>query len=101
MAYNLTNKAVEDLLHIYAEGLNHFGQQLAEAYYFQLEKTFELLSNNPKLARERLELTPPVRVHPFQSHLIIYQIESDDNILIIRIRHKREDWETPLLSNGD
>lgn len=97
MTYHLTNKAIEDLLHIYAEGVKLFGQDLAEAYYAELETTFELLGANPKLARQRSELNPPVRVHPFQSHLIIYNIEPNDDVLIIRVRHSREDWEAPLL----
>ncbi len=101
MAYNLTNKAVEDVLHIYSEGLELFGQDLTEAYYTKLEFTFQLLADNPKLARQRLELNPPVRIHPFQSHLIIYQIDDNDDVLIIRVRHNREDWETPLLGDDE
>lgn len=99
MTYNLTNKAIEDLLHIYAEGLRLFGQDLAESYYAELESTFDLLAANPKLARQRAELNPPVRIHPFHSHLIIYNIEPNDDILIIRIRHNREDWEPPYLGD--
>ena len=99
MAYHLSNKAVEDLLHIYDEGLVLFGRNLTEAYFAKFENTFQLLAENPKLARERIELNPPLRIHPFQSHLIIYQIEENNDILIIRIRHSREDWETPLLGD--
>jgi len=52
---------------------------------------FEVISANPKMARERAELPPAVRVHPFKAHVIIYQIEGD-GVSIIRIRHGREDW---------
>ena len=39
-----------------------------------------------------LRLHPPVRVHRYQSHLIIYEIAEDDMVLILRVRHGREDW---------
>ncbi len=37
------------------------------------------------------ELNPAVRIHRYISHMIIYENEGDD-ILIIRVRHGREDW---------
>jgi toxin ParE1/3/4 len=45
---------------------------------------------------KRVELSPPVRIHPVQSHLVIYQIEDDGSVLIIRVRHVHEDWADPL-----
>ena len=42
------------------------------------------------MARERLEIHPPVRVHPYKSHVVIYKIEGPD-ILIIRARLGRDD----------
>ncbi|NKX17292.1 type II toxin-antitoxin system RelE/ParE family toxin [Ochrobactrum pseudogrignonense] len=44
------------------------------------------------MAREREEISPPVRIHPFKAHLIIYQIEQNGAILVIRIRNAFEDW---------
>ena len=43
------------------------------------------------MARERSELSPPVRAHPCGSHVILYTIEPD-GILIVRVRHERKDW---------
>jgi len=92
MAYRLTNKAADDLIHVYVEGVRLFGVAQAEKYYTELEERFELLAFNPHMARERQELIPPVRINPFISHVIVYQIEDDDDVLIIRVRHGREDW---------
>jgi toxin ParE1/3/4 len=31
-----------------------------------------------------------------QSHLVIYQIQDDGSVLIVRVRHGHEDWAEPL-----
>lgn len=91
MSFRLTQKAEEDLINIAEKGLELFGERQARFYHNALYDLFGVLSENPKMARERSELSPPVRVHPFKTHVVIYQIEGDD-ILIIRVRHGREDW---------
>lgn len=93
MAYRLTCKAAEDIIAIYEEGIRLFGAVQAEKYHFGIEKVFRLLSENPELAREREEITPPVRVHPYGTHLIVYIIEPKRDILIVRVRHGHEDWQ--------
>ncbi len=55
-------------------------------------ETFELLVQFPGLARERVELTPPVRIHPCGVHVIVYLVMETGDVLIVRIRHGREDW---------
>lgn len=91
MSYQLTKKAEEDLISIAERGIELFGERQAQFYHNALFELFEVISANPKMARERNELTPPVRVHPFKAHVIIYQVEGG-GISIIRIRHGREDW---------
>lgn len=44
------------------------------------------------MARERQELSPPMRIHPFKAHLVVYHIEEDGDVLIVRVRHGYEDW---------
>ncbi|WP_341871205.1 type II toxin-antitoxin system RelE/ParE family toxin [Stappia indica] len=44
------------------------------------------------MARERGEISPPVRIHPFKAHLVVYVMEEDGGILVVRIRHGHEDW---------
>jgi len=63
-------------------------------YYRKIEGMLELLSENPHMARERLEITPPVRIHPFRSHLIVYIVDDNNDIFIVRIRHEHEDWQS-------
>lgn len=96
MAYRLSRKAEDDLTQLLVGGEREFGAAQAELYFRGLERTFLLLSDHPRAARERAEITPPVRIHPYRSHVVIYRTDGDD-IVILRVRHGREDWDqTPL-----
>jgi len=92
MAYRLTRKAAEDISAIFSEGARRFGLGQAESYHLGLAGIFLLISDNPELARNRLEISPPVRVYPYGSHLIIYFVEENRDVLIVRVRHGHEDW---------
>jgi toxin ParE1/3/4 len=76
-------------------GAAEFGVDQAERYHEGLISAFDLLAANPLLARERTEFNPPVRLHPYQAHMIAYVVR-DDGILIIRVLHGRQDWERYL-----
>ena len=89
--YRLTRKAEEDVIGIYANGLRMFGSAQAARYHDELETVFQLLGENPGMARERREITPPVRIHPYKAHIIVY-VPDATGILIIRVRHGHEDW---------
>ena len=93
VAYRLTKQAAEDLRHIHREGKRLFGREQADRYHLHLRTALEILAQNPKAARERKEITPPVRVHPSGSHLIVYVENEIGGILVIRVRHCREDWQ--------
>jgi toxin ParE1/3/4 len=95
MAYRLTRKAAEDISVLFSKGARQFGLNQAERYHAGLEGIFQLLSDNPELARNRLEISPPVRVYPYGSHLIIYLVEGNRDVLIVRVRHGHEDWLAP------
>lgn len=91
MSYRLARRAEDDLDAIYTAGAEAFGAAQADAYAAGLIRTFQFLASYPRAARERSEATPPVRAHPYKSHLIVYVIEGDD-ILVARVRHAHEDW---------
>lgn len=93
MRYRLTREADDDITKIYLEGAELFGANQADRYHDELSAIFELIALNPEMARVRHELKPAVRVHPHRSHIVIYQIESDGSVLIVRVRHGREDWD--------
>lgn len=90
-AYRFTRAATDDLVAIYLEGLDRFGVAQADRYHDGLQRTFAFLAETPRAARLREEIDPPVRAHPFKAHIIVYD-EADDGVLILRVRHGREDW---------
>ncbi len=92
MAYILSVKAEEDILHILVESMRLFGLGQAEKYHLGMEQTFQFLAASPKAARERTEINPPVRIHPYGSHMIVYVIQPSGDAFILRVRHGREDW---------
>ncbi|XWN32723.1 MAG: type II toxin-antitoxin system RelE/ParE family toxin [Devosia sp.] len=92
MRYRLTRKAAEDVLRIYQQGIEMFGADQAARYHGRMKRTLETLARNSEIARPREELSPPARVHPCGSHIIVYTSEEGDNILVLRVRHGREDW---------
>jgi toxin ParE1/3/4 len=94
VAYALSREAEDDLIEIYIEGASRFGVGQADHYHGKIEHMFGLLAENPRMARERIEISPPVRIHPFHSHLIVYTVDDNDDIFIVRIRHGHEDWQS-------
>jgi toxin ParE1/3/4 len=96
MGYILSRKAEEDIIGIFLTGIEQFGQEQAERYHEQLDKCFRFLAENPLAAHERFEITPPVRIHPVGSHLVIYRVEETGELFIIRVRHGHEDWQSNM-----
>ncbi|CAC9597650.1 hypothetical protein [uncultured Gammaproteobacteria bacterium] len=92
MSYRLSSKAEDDIIAIFIEDAREFGIKQAQKYLSLLSDVLDLLDKNPKLAQQRFEINPPVRIYPFQAHLIIYLIDTSNNILIVRVRPQREDW---------
>lgn len=92
MPYEISEAAKNDILHLYVDGAERHGVDQAERYYAGLIRQFETLTLNPELYHERTEIMPPVRVCPYGVHVIIYVVNDVGKILIIRVRHGREDW---------
>ena len=63
----------------------------AEAYLLGIDRVLTLLAEQPTIARERREFDPPVRVHPYKSHLLVFRT-SDATLDVIRIVHARSNW---------
>jgi toxin ParE1/3/4 len=93
MGYVLSRKAEEEIIDIFLYGAQQFGVPQAERYHDLLGKAFQFLAENPEAARERTEIAPPVRIHPFETLLIFYVIDANDDVFILRVRHGREDWQ--------
>jgi len=81
-----------------------FGLTQADAYAASLRQAFELIATYPRSARKREEIEPIVRTSPHKAHIILY-VADEQGVLVLRIRHAREDWlSDPLgvaLETGD
>lgn len=87
--------AEADLADIWFQGAAKWGMDQAEFYADSLFALFDLLATYPEMAREREEYTPPVRIHPCRSHLVIYR-RKGHGIEIIRILHAHQNLMTYL-----
>jgi toxin ParE1/3/4 len=63
----------------------------AEAYTRGIVAFFDLLAEEPGIAREWRDIQPPLRIHPYQSHLIFFRA-TDDHVEVVRVLHGRSDW---------
>lgn len=97
MGFRLSFAAEEDIIGIAEEGVRLFGIAQACKYHDELFAVLDIIAANPRMARERHELTPPMRIHPFKAHLIVYVVAENDDILVVRVRHSHEDWSNEPL----
>ena len=93
----LTPAARRDLEAIWDFTAGRWSVAQAETYLRGLSALFGTLAAFPEVGRERREITPPVRLHPYRAHLVVYRVETDQ-LLIIRVLHGRQNW--PALLDG-
>ena len=91
MSYRLTVEADNDLTAIFWHGMEQFGAARTERYLNELEQVFAFLAEHPEAARLRADIDPPIRAYPQEVHIILYEIEGSD-VVIVRIRAARENW---------
>jgi toxin ParE1/3/4 len=93
--YRLSPAALSDLDAIWDYTVRIWSVGQAETYIRAIGSAMSLLVRHPEIARERLEIRPPVRVYRSGSHLILYRIE-DSWLNVLRIVHARQNWTTYL-----
>jgi toxin ParE1/3/4 len=88
-------KAEADLLEIWDYTVARWSVAQAEGYLGGLDQTLRLLCDHPDIARLHEEFTPPVRLHPYRSHLVIF-MASEAALEVIRVVHMRTNWAAVL-----
>jgi toxin ParE1/3/4 len=87
--------AEQDLLDIWLHTFTERGERQADAYLDDLSEVISLLAEQPQIARERTEFSPPVRIHPHAHHLIVY-IANSGGVNIVRVLHESMDVDEHL-----
>ncbi len=95
--YRLTPRARRDLDIIWDFTAAKWTYERADKYVTGIIEACETLLIHPEQAPEYIEITPPVRIHRYLSHLIVYRLECD-HLLVIRILHMRQNWQKLLSS---
>jgi len=93
--YRLSPAALTDLDAIWDYTARTWSVSQAETYIRRLAADMDLLVQHPGIARERVEIRPPVRLSRSGSHLVIYRIEAEW-LDLLRIVHARQNWAAYL-----
>lgn len=93
----LSPKAESDLEEIWYHTALTWSEAQADRYIESLVVVFDVLLAMPKMARERMDFVPPVRIHPTGAHLIIYRA-NESFLDILRVLGGQRDWQLLLES---
>lgn len=91
----VTRRAQQDIREIGQYTQDRYGQEQRRRYLAGMAEWFARSAENPDLAVERTELEPPVRIHRYERHMIVYRRE-EAGILIIRALHGSMDGPARL-----
>jgi|SRR5665648_260343 len=89
--YRLTNKAVEDLTHIWNYTFDKWSEDQADTYYYMLLDNCKELASNPNLGKNYSEITKKLLGFRVGRHLIFYRKIENNEIEITRILHEQMD----------
>jgi len=87
MRYELSERARADIKAIIIYTLENFGRGQADEYLDGLFKSFDLLTDNPRIG---MSVTGGVRRYIYRSHYVFYEIRGEV-IRIATIRHTRQE----------
>lgn len=90
-SFSLTNAAKGDLRNIARFTEKRWGREQRKLYLKGVDDAFRRLADSPALGPSSEYIASNLRKHPFQSHVIYYDIASPTQISIVRVLHKRMD----------
>ncbi|MGM0423010.1 MAG: type II toxin-antitoxin system RelE/ParE family toxin [Pseudomonadota bacterium] len=96
-AFQLSQKAVQDLYEIGQYTQEHWGKDQRIAYFDRMNRAFSRLAKTPERGRSAQHIRAGYHCYPVEKHIIFYQIK-DDTILIIRILHQSMDLPRHLIN---
>ncbi len=94
--YRLTNKATNDLIEIWDYTFETWSEVQAEKYYSQLTDAFSFIAENGEIGKNFSEIKKGLLGKNVGKHIVFYQFESENKIVIIRVLHERMDLKSRL-----
>jgi toxin ParE1/3/4 len=95
MRYVLRPRAQRDIEDIWDYSATIWNVDQAEIYIRQIQRTLQLLADDPQLGRPCDDIRASYRKHPSGSHFVFYRI-LNDGIEVVRILHERMEFEQHL-----
>lgn len=95
MRLRLSPEANEDIYLMHEFGAVAFGTRQADLYVDNLVLKFAEMEQYPEAVRERLEVSPPIRLWRYGAHHICYRVEGN-TVLVVRVLHHSMDWTNEL-----
>ena len=90
MRLNYSQAAVRDLKSIFIQSARKFGLQQADTYRDSLPRSLAFIAENPLAVPEYRNAKRTVRVHRYQSHVVIFEVREDE-VFVVRIVHGLRD----------
>jgi toxin ParE1/3/4 len=90
-AFQLTNKAKQDLKSIAAYTQKKWGKEQRRVYLKQFDDVFHLISKTPDIGIGCDYIKIGYRKFPVTTHVVFYRLISESEIEIVRVLHKRMD----------
>jgi toxin ParE1/3/4 len=87
-AYSVSKPAQADLVAIVRFTVERWGARQAVRYTQELEKGFQALAENPHIGRSADSVSPGLRRHELQKHVIFYRMKPR-GIRIVRVLHQQ------------
>lgn len=88
-------KAEADLAEIWDHTAARWSVAQAERYLAGLNDALALVCAHPEIARLH-DFTPPARLFPYRSHLVVF-VEEEATLEVIRVLHMRLNWRALLV----
>ena len=89
--YRLSNKAVDDLNHIWNYSVKKWSENIADKYYLMLIDAFDQAASKPELGKDYSTIIENLLGLKAGRHIIFYRKTEDSRIEIIRILHEEMD----------
>ncbi len=95
-SFSLSKSARKDFKSIGSYTQRQWGYKQRVLYLTELNEGFITLSENPNMGTDCPYIEPGLKKHPYKNHIIFYEVQNDQSILIIRILHKNMDVKSHL-----